>query len=51
LITLGAAALTALTPLAGNAAVAATLGVLPALWVIRFLLGVMTAPFIRAARG
>ena len=44
LITLGAAALTALTPLAGNAAVAATLGVLPALWVIRFLLGVMTAP-------
>lgn len=44
IISVGAALLTALTPLAGNAAVAATLGVLPALWALRFLLGMMTAP-------
>jgi ACS family hexuronate transporter-like MFS transporter len=41
---LGAATLTAVTPLAGSALVATTVGALPALWLIRFLLGVCAAP-------
>jgi MFS family permease len=44
LMMLGASALTAATPLAGRSVVAATLGALPALWLIRFLLGACTAP-------
>src|SRR6185369_4743015 len=44
LMMLGAATLTAVTPLAGSALVATTVGALPALWLIRFLLGVCAAP-------
>jgi len=51
LMMLGASALAAATPLAGSSVVAATLGALPALWLIRFLLGACTAPLSVAGRN